>query len=83
LTDNQRCEALHELKQGLEDGTIHPRDAKLKLAKEYVCMYHGEQAAESAHNHFVALFQKRTLPDDIKVVLFCASELEDGRACID
>jgi tyrosyl-tRNA synthetase len=71
-------EELARLKQGLDDETVHPKDAKLGLAKEYVRMYHGEQAAEEAHLYFVAVFQKRTLPDHIEVSRLRASELEEG-----
>ncbi|NOU96688.1 tyrosine--tRNA ligase [Paenibacillus sp. LMG 31456] len=78
LTTAITNEELLELKQGLQEGTIHPRDAKLKLANEYVRMYHGERAAEEAHNHFVTVFQKRALPDYIEEVRLRASELEDG-----
>ena len=32
----------------------------MKLAKEYVHMYHGAQAAEEAEQHFITVFQKES-----------------------
>ena len=74
--------SLNELKRGLEAGTIHPRDAKMKLAKEYVHMYHGAQAAEEAEQHFITVFQKRALPEDIEEMTLSISQLEEGQISI-
>jgi tyrosyl-tRNA synthetase len=82
LTTSISNEKLQELKQGLEEATVHPRDAKMKLAAEYVRMYHGAQAAEEAVNHFTTVFQKRSLPDHIDVVPLDSSLLEDGTISI-
>lgn len=72
-------EELAGLKKGLEDGSVHPRDAKMKLAKQFVRMYHGESAAEEAEQHFKTVFQQGALPDDMEEVVVPASELEDGK----
>ncbi|NQX71041.1 tyrosine--tRNA ligase [Paenibacillus alba] len=73
---------LHELSQGLEEGTIHPRDAKMKLAKAYVSMYHGAQAADEAEQHFITVFQKKALPDEIEEKLLRVNLLEEGQISI-
>lgn len=57
---------LDRLKEGLSNGHLHPRDAKMKLARTFVAMYHGEEAATEAEHHFKTVFQKRALPDDIE-----------------
>lgn len=72
-------EELAELKAGLAEGSIHPRDAKMRLAKTFVRMYHGEKAADEAEQRFVTVFQQRSLPDEIAEVELSASELEDGQ----
>ncbi|CAG7630904.1 tyrosine--tRNA ligase [Paenibacillus allorhizosphaerae] len=77
LTTPMSGEELQDLKQGLENGTVHPRDAKMKLAKTYIGMYHGEQAAIDAEHYFITVFQKRALPDEIEVIELNESELED------
>jgi tyrosyl-tRNA synthetase len=72
-------EELAQLKAGLADGTVHPRDAKMRLAFTLVRMYHGEAAAREAEDHFRKVFQAGELPDDIPEAELPASELADGR----
>ncbi|GKS12630.1 tyrosine--tRNA ligase [Paenibacillus chitinolyticus] len=70
---------LSTLRAGIEDGSVHPRDAKMRLAATFVRMYHGEEAASEAERHFVTVFQQRALPEDIEEVELAAGELEaDG-----
>ncbi|GIP39776.1 tyrosine--tRNA ligase [Paenibacillus sp. J31TS4] len=69
---------LEALRAGLDAGAAHPRDAKMRLARTFVRMYHGEQAAEEAEQHFVTVFQQRALPQDIEEVVLPASELDNG-----
>jgi len=49
----------------LKSGRLHPRDAKMRLAFEIVSIFHGEEAAKRAEEHFKQVFQKRQLPDDM------------------
>jgi tyrosyl-tRNA synthetase len=71
-------EELAELAKGVKDGSVHPRDAKMKLAGTLVRMYHGEEAEEAAKQHFVTVFQQRALPDDIEEFTLTADQLEEG-----
>lgn len=75
-------EQLEELKTGIEAGNVHPRDAKMSLAATFVRMYHGEEAAKAAKEHFITVFQKRALPDDIAEVKVLTSELNNGTISI-
>ncbi|HEX9722032.1 MAG TPA: tyrosine--tRNA ligase [Candidatus Paceibacterota bacterium] len=45
---------------------LAPRDAKAKLAKQIVAMYHGEKAAEKAQQEFERVFRKKQAPSTIK-----------------
>jgi tyrosyl-tRNA synthetase len=72
-------EILNKLKAGLADGSVHPRDAKMRLAATFVRMYHGNEAAEEAERHFVAVFQQRALPEDIADAELPSADLEDGK----
>ena len=49
----------------LEDGTEHPMDAKLRLARRVVAMYHGVAAAERAETEFTSVFRERKAPEDM------------------
>lgn len=71
-------EELAALKEKLEAGTIHPRDVKMRLAHTFVRMYHGAGAADAAQQHFITVFQKRTLPSDIATFAVPEAELENG-----
>ncbi|MBC8336360.1 MAG: tyrosine--tRNA ligase [Anaerolineales bacterium] len=46
-------------------GEMHPRDAKMKLAREIVSIFYGEDAAQPAEDAFIKLFQKKDIPDDM------------------
>lgn len=58
-------EDLNSLSEGLKNGSLHPKDIKMRLGREIVKLYHGETAALEAENEFVSVFQKGDLPDDI------------------
>jgi len=50
----------HETREG-----ANPRDVKIRLAREVVARFHGEPAAERAHQFFVQRFQQREMPAEI------------------
>lgn len=70
---------LKQLEQGLGDSSIHPRDAKMKLAATLVRMYHDEEAAAAAEQHFVTVFQQGAIPDEIAEVFLAPERMEEGR----
>lgn len=72
-------EELGKIKKGLEEGFLHPRDVKMRLAREIVSMFHGSKAALEAEEHFKLVFQKRDLPEEIPEVLIAENELQDGK----
>lgn len=43
----------------------NPRDAKARLGREIVALYHGEKAAARAEQEFTAVFQKHEKPADM------------------
>ncbi|MEW9670973.1 tyrosine--tRNA ligase [Ammoniphilus sp. 3BR4] len=75
-------EDLESLRVGLNDGTVHPRDAKMNLAKRFVAMFHGAEAADEAEENFKRVFQQRALPTDIPEVSISADLLEEGKIWI-
>lgn len=48
--------------------SMHPKDIKLRLAKEIVSMYHGADAALKAELDWVKTFSEGGVPEDIKEV---------------
>jgi tyrosyl-tRNA synthetase len=63
-----------QVERGLADGSLHPRDAKMKLAHEIVEVYHSAAAAAAAEENFRRVFQQETLPEDMP-------EVEVGGEC--
>ncbi len=51
--------------QALWSGTQHPRDLKMALAREIVSIFHGEEAAATAEEHFRTVFQQREVPEEM------------------
>jgi len=49
----------------LGSGIIHPRDAKMKLAREITSIFYGEMDAQKAEETFVRTFQQKETPDEI------------------
>ena len=61
-------EEVERIERGLADGSVHPMEAKKRLAWEIVRMYHGEAAADAARTDFERQFQERGLPTEVPVV---------------
>jgi len=73
---------LAELRRGLADGTLHPRDAKRRLAREIVRRFYGDEAALAAEDHFDRVHKEREIPEDIPEVVLKPGDLKDGRIWI-
>ena len=61
---------IDRIEKGLAAGALHPRDAKMELAREIVSIFHGAAAAEAGEQHFVHVFQQHALPaemDEVKI----------------
>ncbi|MGB8213485.1 MAG: tyrosine--tRNA ligase [Anaerolineales bacterium] len=54
-----------EIEAELHAGKLHPRDAKMALAREIVSIYHSEVAAQAAEEAFRKVFQQKEMPDEM------------------
>lgn len=59
---------INEMKANLESDSVNPRDVKMSLAKEIVRLYHSEEDSLKAEHHFVHVFQKNQMPEDLEPV---------------
>ncbi len=59
---------LTALRSGIADGTRHPMDAKVALAKEIVGRFHGAEAARAAEDGFRRRFSNKEFPEDARRV---------------
>jgi tyrosyl-tRNA synthetase len=54
-----------EMEANLISGAIHPRDAKMALAREIVAIFHEEAVALAAEGAFKKVFQQKDVPDEM------------------
>ena len=59
---------IENVKSELESGNLHPRDAKMKLARQIVTIYYGNNEATEAEKHFQRVVQQKELPEEIPQV---------------
>src|SRR5512140_2408678 len=65
------------LKQ-VQAGEIHPRDAKMKLAREIVAVFYGAADAKAAEDAFVRVVQHKETPEDMpEFALTAGSSVRD------
>jgi len=57
---------VEQMAKGLENCSIHPRDAKVKTAMAIVEKYYDAEAASNALTEFERIFKQSGSPDDIK-----------------
>ena len=59
---------LEKIKADIQSGTLHPMEAKKRLAVELVDRYCGHGEGAKARDEFEKVFSKKDMPDDIPVV---------------
>ena len=67
LTDLTAIE-VSELRNRVSAGAVHPKQAKIDLARRIVTDFHSPEKAEQAAGEFDRRFVKRELPTDVRVV---------------
>jgi tyrosyl-tRNA synthetase len=69
---------IDQVKSRLSQGDLHPKEAKMSLAREIVSIYHGQAAAEEAEAEFVRVFQERGQPEEM-----AEYKLQSGQTVLD
>ncbi len=68
LSTNVSLSEIETIHTSLEDGTLHPRDAKMRLAREIVSLFYDTKKAQSAEDSFIQTFKNNAIPEDILTV---------------
>lgn len=63
-TDVKEKEIL-EIENSLKSNTLNPKEAKIRLAKEIIKIYHSEKDANEAFVRFESVFSKNQIPEDV------------------
>ena len=61
------------IEAGIGEGSIRPDQAKRRMAREVVALYHGPDAAAAAGDRFDLVFREHQIPDDVPDVELPAS----------
>lgn len=75
LLDRSKAEVC-QLQADIEQGRLHPRQAKSELAKAIIGAYHSPEAAEAASAEFDKIFVQRELPSEMPDIVVPRSEFE-------
>ncbi|HOO33426.1 MAG TPA: tyrosine--tRNA ligase [Thermotogota bacterium] len=67
LTEMEKTE-LDAVEKGLADGSVNPRDCKMRLGRKMVELLYDEEKASEAEAEFVKVFQQKDVPTDIPVL---------------
>lgn len=65
LLSDISLEELKQLKERIANGTRHPKDAKVDLAKEIIARFHSTEAARIAHENFEKIHKDKEVPEEI------------------
>lgn len=74
LTTRLTPPEIAEIESGVKNISLHPRDAKMRLAREIASAFYGETEAAKAEQLFVETFQKGSIPEDIPSLKISSSD---------
>lgn len=61
------------MEKNLANGSLHPRDAKMRLASEIVSIFYSDVESAQAEEHFKRVFQQGSAPEEMETYT-CASD---------
>jgi tyrosyl-tRNA synthetase len=76
------ADEVREIERGLAAGSIHPMDAKKRLAFEITKVYHSEEAAAEAQAEFERVFSQREIPTEMPEFTIPEDQFRDGKIWI-
>lgn len=56
---------IERVENEVASGALHPRDAKMRMAREITSIFYGEAEAAAAQENFIKTFQQREIPAEI------------------
>ncbi|MBC7075446.1 MAG: tyrosine--tRNA ligase [Syntrophomonadaceae bacterium] len=60
---------INDIENAMKEGSVNPRDIKMKLAREIISIYHSEEEAAKAEKRFKLVYSQRDIPDDIPEIV--------------
>ncbi len=74
LTDLRQSE-VSALREAVEAGSLHPMEAKKRLARTITAGFHGEAAADHAAENWARMFQQKSESEDLEEVNIAYADL--------
>ncbi|QAS54335.1 tyrosine--tRNA ligase [Halobacillus litoralis] len=68
LASNLKIEEVAKIQADLEEGGLHPKDAKMRLAYSFVEMLYDQETADLSKENFLNVFQKNKMPGELPEV---------------
>lgn len=82
LLSAKTLEEIEALKQGVNDGSVHPKQTKEAIAIEIVTRYHGREAALEAQAEFNRVHAQNEVPTDMETFT-CKAPVWIAKALVD
>lgn len=82
LLSAKTLEEIESLKQGVNDGSVHPKQTKEAIAIEIVTRYHGREAALEAQAEFNRVHAQNEVPTDMETFT-CKAPIWIAKALVD
>jgi tyrosyl-tRNA synthetase len=82
LLSDKSLDEIAALKEGVENGTLHPKKVKEDLALEITARFHDETAAQNAKAEFEKVHAKSQIPTDI-AEFSCDGDIWIAKALVD
>src|SRR5215212_7708530 len=78
LVNRWSPQEIEALEKEITSGSLHPRDAKMKLAFEITSIYYSDSDAQKAQDAFIKTFRQKEAPDEMPEF-----ELQAGQTILD
>jgi len=75
LLTRMSMEEIKAIQLDMDNGKLNPRDAKIRLARELITMYHNAEEADKAEARFKLIYSQGNIPDDIPEVIVGENEI--------
>lgn len=70
LLSSLSLQDIQQLRGDVKSGKLHPKNAKVNLAKEMVARFHSQEAADHAEAEFDRVHKQHELPEDMETFSF-------------
>lgn len=74
LLSDLSSDEIVSLKRDMENGDIHPKEVKMRLARELTARFYDDDAAQAAEENFERIFKKHDTPEDVPEIEISIAE---------